>query len=74
MVPEWGWITAAIAVIGGSVKFFPQFWRGLIRAIASPVLLGIEREVRMAREEQVEDLTEEVKRLRHELGAGSSEK
>lgn len=52
--------------IGASIRYFPNFWRGVIRFIAAPVLLGIEREVRLAREEQVTDLLEQIEELRRE--------
>lgn len=59
----------AIGALGGglaSLRWFPGLWRGLIRLIAAPVLLGIERERRLAREEQVAELLEEIERLKHD--------
>ena len=59
----------ALTGLGGlaaSIRLFPNFWRGLIRLLASPVLLSIEREIRMAREEQVADLLERIERLEEE--------
>lgn len=56
----------ALSGLAASVRWFPNFWRGLIRMIAAPVLLGIERERRIAREEQVADLLEQIERLKNE--------
>lgn len=64
------WVASHWVTIGGaggfiaSLRLFPNFWRGLIRALASPVLLGIERERRLAREEQVADLLEQIEELK----------
>lgn len=62
--------------LGASIKWFPNFWRGAIRMLASPVLFSIEREIRMARTEQVADLLavieekdQEIDRLRQEKKA-----
>ena len=63
---HWLTVTSAMGAFGVSVRLFPGFWRGLIRAVAAPVLLGIERERRIAREEQVADLLDQVERLKSE--------
>ncbi|MCC6596865.1 MAG: hypothetical protein IT477_10195 [Rhodanobacteraceae bacterium] len=64
-----GTIAMSGGAIGGAVaslRWFPGLWRGLIRLIAAPVLLGIERERRLAREEQVAELLDEIERLKHD--------
>lgn len=60
---HWPVISGAVSLVV-SIRLFPAFWRGLIRALASPVLLGIERERRLAREEQVAELLEQIEDLK----------
>lgn len=62
---HWPQISGAIG-LAVSVRVFPNFWRGLIRGLASPVLLGIEREIRRAREEQVADLLDQIDHLKRQ--------
>lgn len=71
LASHWPTISGIIG-LAASIRLFPNFWRGLIRALASPVLLGIEREVRKAREEQVADLLEQVERLKHDQDSHDS--
>ncbi len=69
VLTHWPQISGAIG-LAVSIRVFPNFWRGLIRALASPVLLGIEREIRMAREEQVADLLEQIEDLKRDSLGG----
>lgn len=50
--------TGSVGAIGASIRWWPRFWRGVARVIASPVLLEIQRETTLAREQQVADLLE----------------
>ncbi len=65
---RWQEIIGTLTLLGGllSMRWFPKFWRGIARAIASPLLLEIEREKNRAREEQVVDLLEQIEALRRE--------
>lgn len=64
----WEEIIGFLTLLGGiaSIRWFPRFWRAVARAIASPLLLEIEREKNRAREEQVADLLEQIEALRRE--------
>lgn len=66
---HWPSILTALGATGGvgaSLKFFPRFWRGVARIVASPILLEIARETQLAREEQIADLLEIIEDQRRE--------
>lgn len=69
---HWGEAITGIGAAGGigaSIKLWPRFWRGLMRTIASPFLLEIERERRLARDAQVIDLTDQIETLQDRIEA-----
>jgi hypothetical protein len=54
----------AIGLTGGTLAVLPRLWRAFVRVLAAPALYEIERERRLAREQQVLDLTQEIERLK----------
>lgn len=67
---HWQYLMTFLTVgggVGASIKWFPNFWRGAARMLASPVLLSIKQEILNARTEQVADLLQVIEEKDREL-------
>ena len=57
-------VSSLIGALGASLKWFPGFWRGLAKIAIGWFLYEMERGKRIALEEQVDELLDQIETLK----------